>query len=96
MQFLKNILLQICIASIGEKLLLQCPVTDTWQDEMYDNEEGHTKYYGLPYMVSEPENLADQLKCFPFCEEPESDVIVTKVPAKNQLLLQQIGSILSS
>ena len=54
-------------------------VTDTWQDGMYDNQEGHTHFYGVPYMISDPVGLAGILKCFPYCVGDQSIQIVTKV-----------------
>jgi hypothetical protein len=56
-------------------------VTDTWQDEMYDNQEGRAHFYGVPYIVSVPDGLADTLKCFPYCVGDQSIQIVTKVSA---------------
>jgi hypothetical protein len=29
---------------------------DTWQDEMSNNFAGHTPYYGVPYLTSEPDS----------------------------------------
>ncbi len=32
---------------------------DTWQDEMFDNFAGHSPYYGVPYITSEPDSPYD-------------------------------------
>jgi hypothetical protein len=64
---------------LWKTILLKIPaVTDTWQDEMYYNEDGHTQFYGLPYMTSAPDDLNGVLICFPYCQGDKSNVIVTK------------------
>ena len=68
-------------------MLLRVPgVTDTWQDEMYYNEQGHTEYYGIPYIVAEPDDLVGPLKCFPDCQGDQPNIIVPKAPTVSTVL----------
>mmetsp|Transcript_32089 Transcript_32089/g.85616 ORF Transcript_32089/g.85616 Transcript_32089/m.85616 type:complete len:83 (+) Transcript_32089:174-422(+) len=47
-------------------------ISDSWQDEMAYNENGHSDYYGVPYITNDPKDIVDELKCFPFCDNQQT------------------------